>query len=61
MEVQFVSAARALKNQELMPQSKDLGLERSLTPEDFSNREKQRENDREHDTGNIRRQPRNFK
>jgi hypothetical protein len=43
-----VGTARALKDQKLMSESQDLGLERGSRPKALPNRTHQRENDREH-------------
>lgn len=43
-----------------MPESKDLGMERSPTPKTLPNRRKQRENDREHGIWNLKGLPRKF-
>jgi hypothetical protein len=38
-----------------MPKSKDLGLERGLSPKASTNRRKQTENDPKHHTGTLQR------
>ena len=47
-ETEFVRTGRALKDQELMPEGKDLCLELGPSPKALPNQKKERENGREH-------------
>jgi hypothetical protein len=53
-------AAGSLQNQELMPKSKDLSLQRYLSSKALPNERKRRENDRAHGPGKLQQSPLKF-
>ena len=52
-QTQFVGTTRALKDENLTPESQDLCLESGPSSKALPNRRKQRENDREHVVGKL--------
>jgi hypothetical protein len=55
-----VTTGGSLENQELMPQGKNLSVQRCASSKSLSNRRKERENDCQHGIGNLYPAPHKF-
>jgi hypothetical protein len=55
-----MTTTRSLENQELMPQGKNLSVQRCAGSKSLPNRRKEQENDREHGLSKLSRQPSKF-